>query len=114
MQAKEVIMFYLVTTSTYPSDKATEVAEKYFEALQKYPIDENQVKELVPAAVKSTNQGLRVMGVLEVKDGKLEDALKRLANFMAMFQPIPGFEYTIETNFTVQDALGILGMELPK
>jgi hypothetical protein len=56
MQAKEVIMPYLVTTSTYPSDIATQAAERYFEALQKYPVDENLVKELVPAAVKSTNQ----------------------------------------------------------
>ena len=107
-------MPYLVTTSIYPSDKATEVAERYFEALQKYPIDEDQVKELVPAAVKATNQGLKVMGVLEVKEGKLDGALTRLASFMSMFQTIPGFEYTIDTNFKVEEALGILGMDLPK
>lgn len=107
-------MPYLVTTSIYPSDKATEVAERYFEALQKYPIDEDQVKELVPAAVKATNQGLKVMGILEVKEGKLEGALKRLTNFMVMFQTIPGFEYSIEINWSVEDALGLLGMELPK
>ena len=107
-------MPYLVTTSTYPSDLATAVAERYFEALQKYPVDENQVKELVPAAVKSTNQGLKVMGVWEVKEGKLEGALKRLTDFMVMFQTIPGFEYTIDTNWSVEEALGMLGMELPK
>ena len=107
-------MPYLITTSTYPSHKATEVAERYFEALQKYPIDENLVKEIVPAAVKSTHQGVNVMGVMEVKEGKLDGALARLANFMAMFQTIPGFEYTIDTNFKVEEALGILGMDLPK
>ena len=107
-------MLYLVTTSTYPSEIATKVAERYFEALQKYPVDESQVKELVPAAVKATNQGLKVMGILEVKEGKLEGALKRLTNFMAMFQTIPGFEYSIEINWSVEDALGLLGMELPK
>jgi hypothetical protein len=114
MQAKEVIMPYLVTTSTYPSDIATKAAERYFEALQKYPVDENLVKELVPAAVKSTNQGLRVTGIWEVKEGKLEGALKRLTNFMVMFQTIPGFEYSIEINWKVEEALGLLGMELPK
>jgi len=107
-------MPYLVTTSTYPSDIATKVAERYFEALQKYPVDENLVKELAPAAVKSTNQGLRVMNVQEVKEGKLEGALKRLTDFMVMFQTIPGFEYTIEINWKVEEALAMLGMELPK
>jgi hypothetical protein len=107
-------MPYLVTTSTYPSDIATKVAERYFEALQKYPVDEKLVKEIVPAAVKSTNQGLKVMGVQEVKEGKLEGALKRVTNFMVMFQTIPGFEYTIEINWSVEEALGMLGMELPK
>jgi hypothetical protein len=45
-------MPYLVTTSTYPSDIATKLAERYFEALQKYSVDENLVKELVPAGTK--------------------------------------------------------------
>ena len=107
-------MPYLVTKSTYPSDIATKVAERYFEALQKYPVDENLVKELVPAAVKSTNQGLKVTGFWEVKKGKLEGALKRLTDFMVMFQTIPGFEYTIDINWSVEEALGMLGMELPK
>ena len=107
-------MPYIVTTSTYPSDIATKAAERYFEALQKFPVDESHVKELVPAAVKATNKGLKVTGVLEVKEGQLEAALKRLTNFMVMFQTIPGFEYSIEINWKVEEALGLLGMELPK
>ncbi len=34
-------MPYIMTTSLYPNDKAPEVAEKYLEAITKYPQDEN-------------------------------------------------------------------------
>ena len=34
-------MPYIITTSIYPTDKAPQVAEKYLEAIKKYPPDEN-------------------------------------------------------------------------
>jgi len=60
-------MPYLITTSTYPSDKTAEVAEQYLEAIKKYPMDDNLETEVVPGAVKSSHQGLRVIGITEVK-----------------------------------------------
>jgi hypothetical protein len=107
-------MPYLVTTSLYPSDKAPEVAKRYLEALTKYPPDENLGTELVPAAVKGTHQGIDVIGISEVKKGKLEEAYLRTVNMMAMFHTIPGFEYTIETYLKVEEALAVIGMSIPK
>ena len=107
-------MPYIITTSLYPSDKGPEVAEKYLEAIQKYPPDENLATQVVPAAVKATHQGIRVTGILEVKEGKLEEAYTRAANMMVMFQNIVGFEYTMEINFKVEEALSLIGMTLPE
>lgn len=103
-------MPYLITTSKYPSDKAGEVAEKYLEALKKYPIDDNLETELVPAAVKSTHLGLTILGITEIKEGKLDEAYKNKVKFMVLFQGIQGFEYTIDVNLTVVEALGMLGI----
>jgi len=44
--------------------------------------------EVVPAAVKSVHEGIKVIGIEEVKEGKLEEALNRTVNMMVMFQNI--------------------------
>ena len=107
-------MPYIVTTSIYPTEKGPEVAEKYLEAIKKYPIDENLATELVPAAIKSTHEGVKVLGITEVKEGKLEDALKRTVNMMVMFQSIPGYRYSTELYYKVEEALALIGMGLPE
>ena len=103
-------MPYLVTTLTYPTDKASRVAETYLQALQQYPTDENLETELIPAAVKSTTDGLRVLSISEVKEGKLDEAYKYRIKFMVLFQPIEGLEYTVDVNLTVAEGLEVLGI----
>ena len=78
-------MPYLIITATYPSDKGQEVANMYLEAIAKYPPDENLATEVVPAAVKATNQGLKALTIMDVKKGKLEEAMARMVNFESMF-----------------------------
>jgi hypothetical protein len=106
-------MPYIITISLYPSDKGPEVAERYLEALAKYPPDENLATEVVPAAVKSTHDGLSVIGIADVKEGKLEEALNRTVNMMVMFQDIEGFEYSTDIHYKVEEALAMIGMSLP-
>ena len=107
-------MPYLITTSLYPTDRATQVAEKYMEMLAKYPPDENLGNELVPAAVKTTHDGVKVVGILEVKEGKLEEALNRTVNEMVVFLDVVGFEYSIDVYLKVEEALATIGMSMPK
>ena len=106
-------MPYLITTSLYPTDKATEVGKRYLEALNKYPPDESLATNVVPAAVKATAQGIRVIGISEVKEGKFEEAYTRTVNMMVMFHNIEGFEYTVDIYLKVEEALPLIGMSLP-
>ena len=106
-------MPYIVTSSLYPSDKAMEVGKKYLEVLKKYPPDQTLGSELVPAAVKTTEQGIKVMSIVEVKKGKLEEALNRAINEMAMFLSIVGFEYSIDVHLSAAEAMATIGMSLP-
>ena len=105
-------MPYIITTSLYPSHKASEVAERYLEAITKYPLDANSATEIVPAAVKAVHEGIKVTGIIEVKEGKLEEALNRTVNMMVMFQSVEDFEYTTEIYYKVEEALTLIGMSL--
>ena len=104
---------YIITTSVYPSDKATEVGKKYLEMLKKYPPDET-LGSIIATAVKTTEQGIRVLTVREVKEGKLEQSLQRVGDALAMFLSIVGYEYSIDVYFSVAEALPFIGMSLPK
>jgi hypothetical protein len=101
-------------TSLYPSEKGTAVGEMYLEALKKYPPDENLATEIVPAAIKATHQGIKVIGISEVKQGKFEEAYTYSVNFAAMFHTIEGFEYTLDTYLTVEEGLAVIGMSVPE
>lgn len=50
-------------------------------------------------AVKSVHGGIKVTGISEAKEGKLEEASNRTVNMMVMFQNIEGFEYTTEIHY---------------
>lgn len=101
-------------TSWYPSDKTTETANKYFEMLEKFPPDDSLGETVVPVAVTTTKKGIKTMGITEVKEGKLEEALTRTRESMVMFHSIKGFEYKVEVYSTVTEALGLIGMSLPE
>ena len=100
---------YVITTSVYPSDKATEVGKKYLEMRGKYPPDET-LGSLLVSAVKTTEQGIRVITIREVKKGKLEEALQRAGDLLAMFLSIVGYEYSIDVYFSVAEAMASIGM----
>ncbi len=107
-------MPYIMTTSLYPSDKAPEVAEKYLEAITKYPQDENLGTLVIPAAVKATEDGIKVIAIEEVKEGKLEEALVRTAKINVMFHGITGHRYRTDLYLKIEEALDLIGMSIPE
>jgi hypothetical protein len=106
-------MPYIIFSSLYPSDKVQEVGKRYLEAITKYPPNEKLATPLVPVAVKGTHQGIQVMGISEVKKGKLEEAYMYSVNMMSMFHNIPGFEYKVDIHLNLEEAMGVIGMKLP-
>ena len=106
-------MPYIITTSWYPTHKTQEVAEKYLEMLEKYPPDESLGEGIVPVAVTTNQQGIKTMGITEVKEGKLEEALASNRRSMVMYHDIEGFEYSVEVYMNVVEALEFIGMTLP-
>lgn len=53
------------------------------------------------------------MSVYDVKEGKLEEALKIARSTLAMFQPIEGYESKVEVWSTVTESFEAIGMQTP-
>jgi hypothetical protein len=108
-------MPHIVIFMKYPSHIINEVVQKALEAIQKnmFPDDESVQETLVLSAWKSTEDGMKALSVTNVKEGKLEEALKSVYKEMAYYSNIEGYEITIEVWGTWQEAFEAMGMETP-
>ena len=106
-------MPYIVVTIWYPLDIIQEVVDKYFEMLKQYPFDRSLGKETISVASTTNKEGIKSISVVEVKEGKLREALDFAGNRMRMFNDIKGFNYKTRIWTTVAEGLEGLGMSLP-
>jgi hypothetical protein len=103
-------MPYIVTHSWYPTHKIPEVAKRYLKVMEKFPPDKTLSEVVVPASVKATERGIATIGISLAKEGKLEEALSRTIQSMVMYHDIEGYEFTVEVQNTVVEALAHIGM----
>jgi hypothetical protein len=101
---------YIITTSSYPNDKAKEVAEMYLKVVKQYPEDASLANRVVPVATRTTLEGVTVISVYDIKKGKLEEALTRGAHMVAMFRNIQGYRASMTTFMNLEEGMKTLGM----
>ena len=106
-------MPYIILSAWYPTDIVTEVTNKYLEVLEKMPFDRSLGKETIQVAVSSGKRGIKVLSIMEVKEGKLQEALTWVGDRMVPFQSIKGFEYKTRIWSTIFEALDAIGVSLP-
>lgn len=106
-------MPYLVLFVKFPSHLANEVAKRFIESLQKFPDDDSLGETLIQSAVKIKQEGVNILTVTQVNEGKLEEALNNANNQIAFFLDIEGYEASLEVWGTVQESLAALGMKMP-
>jgi hypothetical protein len=106
-------MPYIIATSIYPSHKQNDVIKKYLEIIPKYPADES-LGEVVAQPVVFTNKGFKVVSIWEVKEGKFEEAYRRINTYFYEFIDIEGYETTIEVCPTFSEATSIAGIPTPE
>jgi len=108
-------MPYLVMSSWYPSHKVSDVIKTFTEMLKKYPpsVIAELGEILVNNAGTSSEKGLKNMSVYDIKEGKLEEALKIARSALAMFQPIDGYESKVEVWSTAAEGFEAIGMQVP-
>ena len=105
-------MVMIMVTSWYPPNKAIEVAKKLLEGMQKFP-QESFEKPLVLAGVTSVKDGIRGITITEVEKGKYEEALNLTAKRLVEYFGIEGYRFEIETLMTIEEAMPLLGLEMP-
>ena len=101
----------IMVTTWYPPDKAIEVAKKFLEVLQKFPQESFEKSWL--AGVKSDEDGVKTVTLTEIERGKLEEAMILTARREAEYIGIEGYGFKMETLMTFEDALPIIGLEMP-
>jgi hypothetical protein len=100
----------MIVRCWYPPSKSDEVAKKYMEVMEKYPPDESIAKPVVPAAVKSTQEGLETLMIDSVERPKAGDAYNRAIRMMIEFRSIEEFRYEVKIWSTVEEALDAMGL----
>ena len=105
-------MVMIMVTSWYPPDKAIEVAKKFLEGMQKFP-QESFEKPLVLAGVSSVKDGIRGITITEVEKGKYEEALSLEAKRLVEYMSIEGYKFKMETLMTIEEAMPLVGLEMP-
>ena len=106
-------MVYVVVTSIYPTIIAEEAGKKYIEVMKKYPLDKSIEKAVIPIAVKQTLEGIYVISITTVKQGKIKEVMDIESKRMLEFGKIKGYKYSIEIMYDAVEAMGLLGMEAP-
>ncbi|HDZ18057.1 hypothetical protein LCGC14_1866100 [marine sediment metagenome] len=107
-------MPYIIVQTWHPTDIVTEVTEKYIEVMKEFPFDRSLGKETISIAANTNKKGVEAMSVMEVKQGKLEEAWAWAGRRLAPFHSIKGFEYEIRLWSTVAEALEGSEYSLPE
>jgi hypothetical protein len=106
-------MPYIIVYITYPTDINEEVRDKFFEVIKEFPFEKELGKETIPVASNSNTHGIEIVSVMEVKQGKLEEALKWAHKRMRLFQSVKGLEYDMRLWSTLAESLEGTGRSPP-
>ena len=106
-------MPYIIVQAWYPTEILIEVTEKYLEVVKEFPFDRSLGKETIPVTSNTNKKGAEVISVMEVKQGKLEEAIKWVGNRMRPFLEIKRFEYEIRLWSTLVEGLEGTEYSLP-
>ena len=97
-------MPYIIVQIWYPTHIGTEVTEKFLEVVKEFPFDRSLGKETIQVASNTNKNGVEVMSIMEVKQGKLEEAWAWGSKRMGAFQSLKGFEYEMRLWSTLAEA----------
>jgi len=107
-------MVAIVTEMWYPPFKAEEVANKFLEVMQTYPVDKSIAKPLVPGVIAASKKGIHSIAIGICKDGKIKEAIELQSKRMLMLGSIKGVSYSIHVYMELAEAMSTLGMTPPE
>jgi len=106
-----MIMVYIVMTAWYPTYKWKEVGTKFLEVLQKFKLDRNLGKIIIPAMDKRTKKGIKAITIIEPKADKVGEVLNLLAQASMLYKDIEGHECEIEIYASAAEGMSLAGFK---
>ena len=108
-------MPYVFITSIFPPHTTEQLSKIYVGLLKDLRSKLRATgKEIIPNAVKATTEGIEVIGVWDIKEGKLEEFLLIEAQAMTNYHEIEGFRYQTDVRFKATEALEMIGIKMPE
>lgn len=107
-------MVIIISTTKFPLSKGKEVAERYIEVSKKYPIDKSLEKQILRLAVRIKGNDAESISISEVKEGKLEEVLKRATEQQLLYMDVEGIKFKVKTFFSGVEALPMIGFKMPE
>ena len=96
-------MVYIVITSWWPLNKAQEISDIYNKQIQEMGTSDS-IKSTA-MWLKPDKKGGKTVAYNEIEEGKLEEALTWLNNFMQGFWVIDGYGYEYDFMLSQQETL---------
>ncbi|MFX1569099.1 MAG: hypothetical protein ACFFCV_12110 [Promethearchaeota archaeon] len=105
----------MFVTSIFPPHASKILAEIYVKTLKDLRSQlRDKGKEIIPNAIKATTAGIEVIGVWDIKEGKLEEFLAIEQRFLTNYHDIEGYRYQMDVRFKVHEALDMIGIKMPE
>ncbi|MFX0019507.1 MAG: hypothetical protein ACFFAK_05815 [Promethearchaeota archaeon] len=103
-----------MSTTHFPANRSSEVGKKYLEVVKKFPTDRSLEKVILPVAVRTTTNGMKAISIVEVKDGKFKEYMKRFYQNILEYFDIEGYTVDFEVFMSGAEALPLVGLEMPE
>ena len=108
-------MPYVFITSLFPPHVAEKLAKVYVDLLREERSRlRPTAKEIIPNAIKSNTQGIEVIGVWDIKEGKLGEFLAIQQELLTKYHDIEGYTYQMDVRFKATEALSMIGIKMPE
>ena len=107
-------MAIVISITTFPYDRAKEVAERFIEVSKKFPPDRSLEKPILRMAARIAEGGIETIAITEVKDGKYDEFMKHVTKVQMEYFNIEWIKFKSFTYLTGVDAMSLVGLVMPE
>ena len=97
----------IITMVSFPLTSATEVGKRFSEM----PTIPDFITKRGPYISSKKEDGVVVISIFEFDNSRTAEAMNSVSNYYVSSRDIPGYSYSIEIFFEIQEALKMIGLE---
>lgn len=100
----------LMLNNTYPMTSMGEVVETFLKGMETPMPDYIEIKDINAAW---GGDGIESWTIYEIKDGNVDDGIREIVRRTVPFATIDGYKISARVILPVEEALSVLGKEMP-